>query len=84
MTDRTILVVWIGQTLTRLELRQDEVVEESTALLGQGIGLDSMEILQLVAAIEERFDVTIDEGRLGPEPFRTVASLVDFIEELKS
>jgi acyl carrier protein len=76
-------VAWIDQTLARLGLRQDgHAVEESTALLGQGIGLDSMEILQLVAAIEERFDVTIDEGRLGPEPFRTVGTLVDFIGDL--
>lgn len=30
-------------------------LDESTGLLGQGIGLDSVEVLQLVGAVEEDF-----------------------------
>lgn len=56
-------------------------IDERTGLLGQGIGLDSIEILALVSAIEGDFDVTIDESDLHVSHFRTVGSLVTFIAE---
>jgi acyl carrier protein len=54
--------------------------DPQTALLGRGIGLDSIEILELVAAVEEEFGFCIEDDELNAEAFRTVASLVDFIE----
>ncbi len=58
-----------------------ERLNESTGLLGEGIGLDSVEILKLVCAIEEEFGLTIDESELTAVRFKTVGSLADFIEE---
>jgi acyl carrier protein len=54
-------------------------LDESTGLLGQGIGLDSVEVLQLVGAIEEDFGVTIDDETLEPEHFETIGSVVTFV-----
>ena len=59
-------------------------VDRSTGLLGEGIGLDSVEILQLVCAIEEEFDLTIDEAQLTAARFKTVGSLASFIHELSA
>ena len=56
-------------------------VDRSTGLLGEGIGLDSVEILKLVCAIEEEFDLTIDESQLTAARFKTVGSLATFIHE---
>jgi len=56
-------------------------VDRSTGLLGEGIGLDSVEILKLVCAIEEEFDLTIDESQLTAARFKTVGSLAAFIHE---
>ncbi|MGH2667928.1 MAG: phosphopantetheine-binding protein [bacterium] len=58
-----------------------EIIEASTGLLGEGIGLDSVEILKLVCAIEEEFGLTIDESELTAVRFKTVASLAAFVEE---
>jgi serine O-acetyltransferase len=55
-------------------------IDEGTGLLGEGIGVDSIEILKLVCAIEEEFELTIDERELQPSSFRTVASVVTFIQ----
>lgn len=57
----------------------DLALDEDTGLLGAGIGLDSFEVLQLVAALEERFDLTIDDDDLQPDHFRTVGSLLRFL-----
>lgn len=61
-----------------------EHMDESTGLLGEGIGLDSVEILKLVCAIEEEFALTIDESELTAGRFRTVGALAAFIEEKRA
>ena len=55
-------------------------VGEETGLLGQGFGLDSIEILQVVVAVEAEFGLTVDDDELRPEHFLTVGDLVTFIQ----
>lgn len=54
---------------------------EDAGLLGHGIGLDSVEVLQLVAHIEEEFGLTIDDEDLDAEHFRTVGTVISFVQE---
>ncbi|MFZ0430618.1 MAG: phosphopantetheine-binding protein [Acidobacteriota bacterium] len=51
-----------------------------TPLLGRGLGLDSMEVLTLAVAIEERFSIQIADEELTPDLFRTLDSLVACIQ----
>lgn len=46
----------------------------------EGLGLDSLDALQLAVAIEERFGVVVDEEH-GQQVFRSVRSIVDFVNE---
>jgi acyl carrier protein len=48
--------------------------------LGEGIGLDSVEVLELVSAIESRFELTLEDEELLPEHFRSVSALAAFID----
>ena len=49
-----------------LELSQSpEDLSADTALFGAIPELDSFGVVQLVAAIEERFDITIDDDEFG-------------------
>ena len=81
---RREVVEWIAATLHELQLTDStEPLREATGLLGRGIGLDSMEALQLVVAAEDRFDLTIDEGQLKPEYFRTVGAFAAFLEHFQ-
>lgn len=52
-----------------------------TVLLGAGVGLDSIEMLHLISAVEEEFGLTIDEGGIETRHLRTVGSLAAFIRE---
>lgn len=71
---------WITGTLQDLDLVANDVeIDAETGLLGEGVGLDSVEVLQLVSAIEERFGLTLEDEELLPEHFRTVGTLVGFI-----
>jgi acyl carrier protein len=71
----------IGPLLATLKgTNNGDGLDEEMGLLGRGIGLDSIEVLQLVTAIEKEFDVTIDDDELLPEQFRSVGNLITFIE----
>jgi acyl carrier protein len=75
-------VAWLCERLAALDLAASpDALTETTGLFGQGIGLDSIEVLQLVTGIEEEFDLTFDDEDLAPERFRTVGTVAAFIEE---
>lgn len=57
---------------------------ETTGLLGQGIGIDSIETVQLVLGLEAALGVFIEDDDMLPENFRTVGSLLDLIERLQT
>jgi acyl carrier protein len=56
-------------------------VEDSTGLLGHGVGLDSIEVLALVCAIEQAFHICISDDDLERVHFETVGSLVTLVEQ---
>lgn len=53
----------------------------STPLLGHVPELDSMAVASLLAAIEERFDIDLDDDDISAEVFETVGSLCSLINE---
>lgn len=71
----------IEGVLSDLELLEGKgQLDENTGLLGKGIGLDSIEIIQLVAALEEEFELTIDDNDLLPDHFQTLGDLINFLQ----
>ena len=59
-------------------------IEDEAPLFGTGLGLDSLDALQLAMAIEEQFGVKIPEGEESRPIFRSVSSIVAFIEEQRA
>jgi acyl carrier protein len=51
-------------------------LHEHTRLYGSGVGLDSFDALRLVAALEEEFDITIEDTELTPSTFESVGSII--------
>jgi len=52
---------------------------EQTALLGNLPELDSMAVVNLITALEERFGIAIDDDEIGASTFATVGTLADFV-----
>jgi acyl carrier protein len=54
-------------------------IDAGTPLLGSLPELDSMAVLELVAALEQHFGVTIDDDDVTAEAFETLGSLADMV-----
>jgi acyl carrier protein len=57
-----------------------ETIDDDAPLFGEGLGLDSVDALELVVALEKEFGIKIKSQELGREVFSSVASLSQFIE----
>jgi acyl carrier protein len=56
-----------------------EQIDLDAPLFGTGLGLDSVDAVELVVAIESELGVKMPESQAGPWAFRTVHSLVDYV-----
>lgn len=58
-------------------------IDVAAPLFGEGLGLDSLDALQLAMAIEERFGVTVPEGEEGRGIFASVKAIAEFVRSRK-
>ncbi|MBY6837718.1 MULTISPECIES: phosphopantetheine-binding protein [Clostridium] len=64
------------------DIRDDVDFKECTTLIEDGI-LDSFDIIQIVNAIDEEFDVEIPATEIIPENFNSADSLLKMIRRLE-
>lgn len=60
----------------RLSIEPDEIAEDAP-LFGIGLGLDSVDVLEIVVGIEQEFGITVTDEDM--QVFRSVNTIVDFI-----
>jgi acyl carrier protein len=69
--------------VTRLKLQDikvDEIADDAP-LFGEGLGLDSIDALELVLAVEQTFGVRIEDEEVGRKALGSVSSLCGFLQE---
>jgi acyl carrier protein len=62
-----------------LEGKVPSDIDDAAPLFGSGLGLDSLDALQLAMSVEETFGVRIPEGDEARPIFASVDALVDHI-----
>ena len=62
-----------------LEGREPSAIDDDAPLFGEGLGLDSLDALQLAMSVEERFGVRIPEGDAARPIFSSVAALAGYV-----
>ena len=67
--------------LERLNIKDisPEEIDGETPMIGEGLGIDSIDILELVIMIEEDYGIKIDNKELGAKVFRTFGTMVEYI-----
>jgi acyl carrier protein len=56
-------------------------IDDDAPLFGGGLGLDSIDALELAVAIERTYKVTIPDEAVGKKVFSSVKALAGYVEE---
>jgi acyl carrier protein len=71
----------IVETLALEDTAPDEI-ETDAPLFGEGLGLDSIDALEIAMVLEERYGVTLDDDpEANQRVFESVRSLAAFVAE---
>jgi acyl carrier protein len=65
----------------RIEGMSPADIETDAPLFGDGLGLDSIDALQLVVAMEKEYGVVVPDAATGTKVFQSVRSMADYIAE---
>lgn len=66
-------------TTLRLEEITPEDIQDDAPLFGDGLGLDSIDALELVVALEKKYGVSIPDSEVGEKVFRSMNALAAFV-----
>ena len=77
---REFLKKMIIDTLNLEEITPEEI-QEDAPLFRDGLGLDSIDALELVVAIEKIFNIIIEDEDVGKRAFASINALTGFVQE---
>ncbi len=64
-----------------LEGLEPEGIGDEDPIFGEGLGLDSVDALELVLGIEQEFGFKVKSDEMKRESFANVAALAEFVEQ---
>ena len=64
-----------------LEDMTPEDIDEKAALFGEGLGLDSIDVLELIVLMEKNYGIKLKDPNQGKEIFKSVAVMADYISK---
>lgn len=67
----------------RVIMNPNEITLE-TMLIGDGLGFDSIAMLDIIAGLEQKFNIFINDEDLEPSVFQNMGSLANFTLNLLS
>ena len=65
----------------RIEGMAPADIDSDAPLFGEGLGLDSIDALQLVVAMEKEYGVVVPDAATGTKVFQSVRSMAAYIAE---
>jgi len=68
----------------KLQGKKPEDIKDEEPLFGEGLGLDSLDAVELVVLVHKHFGVQIADMDEGREVFRSINSLASFIKQKQS
>ena len=62
-----------------LEEMQPEDIDADAPLFGEGLGLDSIDVLELIVMMEKVYGIKIKDPSAGKEIFKSIKTMAEFI-----
>jgi len=70
-------------TQLRLEDITPEEIDVAAPLFGDGLGLDSIDALEIIVLLEKEYGIKLKDPKQGKEVFQSINSLAAYIEANK-
>lgn len=58
-----------------------EDIDENDSLFGDGLGLDSIDALELIVLMEKKYGIKLENPNKGKEVFKSVAVMAKYVAE---
>ena len=68
----------IIEALNLEEMTADDI-DENEPLFGEGLGLDSIDALELIVLLEKKYGIKLADPAEGKKIFTSVASIADYV-----
>ena len=70
----------IIEALNLEEMTADDI-DENEPLVGEGLGLDSIDALELIVLLEKKYGIKLADPAEGKKIFTSVASIADYVSK---
>lgn len=72
-----------GEIIEQLNLEDisKEEIGPDDELFGTGLGLDSIDALELIVLLERSYDIKIEDPKKGRDIFKSLRTMAEFIQE---
>ena len=74
------LKVRIIDVLNLEEMTPDDI-DENDSLFGDGLGLDSIDALELIVMLEKQYGIRLSNPAEGKEIFTSIANIADYVSK---
>ncbi len=64
-----------------LEDLEIEDIDTNLTLFGDGLGLDSIDALELIVLLEKNYGIKLEDPKEGKKVFHSIQTMADYIEE---
>lgn len=83
MTEQELIDKLKGEIIKQLNLedQKPEDIDADAPLFGEGLGLDSIDALEIMVLLEKNYGIKIEDPKEGKKIFFSVRTLAQFILE---
>ena len=67
-----------------LEEMQPEDIDAEAPLFGEGLGLDSIDALELIVLMEKKYGIKLKDPKEGKAIFKSIATMAEYISSHRS
>lgn len=65
--------------LALVNIRPEDIADD-TPLFGEGLGLDSLDAVEIVVMLQRHYGITMADSTLGRQVFQSINTLADYIQ----
>lgn len=83
MSENNAFIQEIGRTILEainMHHIDANTLTADTPLMGTGLGMDSVDLLEAVVAIETKYKVKVADAEVGKKYFQTLGTIAEFIQ----